>query len=185
LKISIAPRPECFDPKGWEERKMSLDFKRVLCPVDLSIFSLDGLRLAVKIAESSDAILDVLHVIHNPFDEIYMTAITQTDPSLLEAYANEPQRRAKFLRVTEEHSEVLLKQFCREVVHEYPKVRYHVRRGDPFENILDGAEDFLTDLIVLSTHGRTGVKRLVIGNVAEKVVRHASCPVLTVKPKRD
>jgi nucleotide-binding universal stress UspA family protein len=162
---------------------MSLDFTRVLCPVDLSTFSLDGLRLAVKIAESSDAILDVLHVIHNPFDEIYMTAITQTDPALSEAYANEPQRRAKFLRVTEEHSEVLLKQFCHEVIHNYPKVRYHVRRGDPFENILDGAEDFLTDLIVLSTHGRTGVKRLVIGNVAEKVVRHAPCPVLTVKPK--
>jgi nucleotide-binding universal stress UspA family protein len=40
-----------------------------------------------------------------------------------------------------------------------------------------------TDLIVLATHGRTGIKRLVIGNVAEKVVRHAPCPVLTVKPK--
>jgi nucleotide-binding universal stress UspA family protein len=37
--------------------------------------------------------------------------------------------------------------------------------------------------VVLATHGRTGIRRLVIGNVAEKVVRHASCPVLTVKPK--
>ena len=49
------------------------------------------------------------------------------------------------------------------------------------ENILDGAEDFLTDLIVLATHGRRGIKRLVIGSVAENVVRHAPCPVLTVK----
>ena len=162
---------------------MSLDFTRVLCPVDLSTFSLDGLRLAVKIAESSDAILDILHVIHNPFDEIYMTAITQTDPALLEAYANEPQSRAKFLRVTEEHSEVLLKQFCHEVVQHYGKVRYHIRRGDPFEAILEASEDLMTELVVLATHGRTGVKRLVIGNVAEKIVRHAPCPVLTVKPK--
>jgi universal stress protein A len=161
---------------------MSLDFKRILCPVDLSGFSLDALKLAVKIAESSGATLDILHVIHNPFDEMYMTAITETDPALMEMYANEPQRRARILRATEEHSEVLLKQFCHEVVQLYPKVRYHVRKGDPFEAILDGAEDFMTDLIVLATHGRTGVKRLVIGNVAEKIVRHAPCPVLTVKP---
>ncbi len=161
---------------------MSLDFKRILCPVDLSGFSLDALKLAVKIAESSGATLDILHVIHNPFDEMYMTAITETDPALMEMYANEPQRRARILRATEEHSEVLLKQFCHEVVQHSPKVRYHVRKGDPFEAILDGAEDFMTDLIVLATHGRTGVKRLVIGNVAEKIVRHAPCPVLTVKP---
>ena len=54
--------------------------------------------------------------------------------------------------------------------------------GDPFEKIVDAAEDEKIDLIVIATHGRTGIRRLVIGNVAEKVVRHAPCPVLTVKP---
>ena len=162
---------------------MSLDFKRVLCPVDLSGFSLEALKLALKVVEASEGALDVLHVIHNPFDEIYMSEFTQTDPALIEMYANEPQRRAKILRATEEHSEVLLKQFCHDVVQHYGKVHYHVRKGDPFEAILDAAEDLRTDLVVLATHGRTGVKRLVIGNVAEKVVRHAPCPVLTVKPK--
>lgn len=162
---------------------MNLDFKKILCPVDLSRFSLEALQLAVKIAEASEATLDILHVIHNPFDEIYMTEITQTDPALIDVYANEPQRRAKILRATEEHSEVLLKQFCHDTVQNYRKIRYHVRRGDPFENILDATEDLMTDLVVLATHGRTGVKRLVIGNVAEKIVRHAPCPVLTVKPK--
>ena len=162
---------------------MTLDFKKVLCPVDLSSFSLQGLKLALKMAQASDATLDILHVIHNPFDEIYLTEITQTDPALIDAYATEPQRRAKILRATEEHSEVLLKQFCHEVVQQYGKVRYHIRRGDPFEAILEASEDLMTELVVLATHGRTGVKRLVIGNVAEKIVRHAPCPVLTVKPK--
>jgi nucleotide-binding universal stress UspA family protein len=166
------------------EAAMSLEFKRILCPVDLSGYSLEALKLAVKVAEASGATLDVLHVIHNPFDEIYMTAMTQTDPALIDAYADEPQRRAKIMRVTEERSEVLLKQFCHEAVKHYPQVRYHIRKGDPFEAILDGTEDFLTDLLVLATHGRTGIKRLVIGNVAEKVVRHAPCPVLTVKPNK-
>ena len=160
-----------------------MNFKRILCPVDLSEFSLEALKLAVVVAEASGAILDILHVIHNPFDEIYMTGITQTDPALLEAYASEPQRRAKFLRVTEEHAEVVLKQFCHDVAEHYPKIRYHVRKGDPFEAIMDSVEDFMTDLVVLATHGRTGIKRLVIGNVAEKVVRHAPCPVLTVKAR--
>ena len=64
-----------------------------------------------------------------------------------------------------------------------PKVGYLVASGNPFEQILDAAEDQRIDLIVLATHGRTGVKRLLIGNVAEKVVRHAHCPVPTVKPR--
>lgn len=162
---------------------MKLEFKRILCPVDMSEFSLDALRLAVKLAECSDATLDILHVIHNPFDELYMTAITEADPALIDAYALEPQKRAKILRATEEHTEGLLKHFCHDTVRNHGKVRYHVRHGDPFERILDGAQDLLTDLIVLATHGRTGIQRLVIGNVAEKVVRHAPCPVLTVKAK--
>ena len=162
---------------------MNLEFKKILCPVDLSEFSLEALRLAVKAAQSCDATLDVLHVIHNPFDEIYLTSITQTDPALIDAYAAEPQKRAKILRATEEHSEVLLKQFCHDEVAGLAKVRFHIRQGDPFEEILDATEDFMTDLIVLATHGRTGIKRLVIGNVAEKIVRHAPCPVLTMKPK--
>ena len=162
---------------------MSLEFKRILCPVDLSGFSLDALRLALQVAESCGATLDILHVIHNPFDDLYMTRIAETNPALMDAYAAEPQQRANILRATEEHSEVLLKQFCQDTVKHYPTVRYHIGTGDPFEGILDGATGFRTDLIVLATHGRTGLKRLVIGNVAEKVVRHAPCPVLTVKPK--
>jgi nucleotide-binding universal stress UspA family protein len=113
---------------------------------------------------------------------LYMTAIAEADPALLDAYALEPQKRTNIVRATEEHAEVLLKQFCHDTIKNYPQVRYHIKKGDPFEAILDGAEDFASDLIVLATHGRTGVKRLVIGNVAEKIVRHAPCPVLTVKP---
>jgi nucleotide-binding universal stress UspA family protein len=160
---------------------MNPTFKRILCPVDLSSFSLDALKLAVTLAESNDATLDVLHVIHNPFDEIYMTGITQTDPALIDAYAHEPQRRAKILRTTEEQAEVLLKQYCHPIVRHYAKVRYHIHLGDPLEAILNSTEDLLIDLVVLATHGRTGVKRLLIGSVAEKIVRHAPCAVLTVK----
>src|SRR5437763_15049427 len=74
---------------------MALDFKRILCPVDLSPFSLEALKLAVKIAENAGAGLYFLHVIDNPFDELYMKSITEADPALLELYQNEPMKRAK------------------------------------------------------------------------------------------
>ena len=163
--------------------RMGLDFKRILCPVDLSNFSLEAVKLAVKVAESSGATLYLLHVIDNPFDELYMSSLTEADPALIEMYQNEPAKRAKVLRRTVEHSEVLLKQFCHPWVESLRQGQILVASGNPFEQILDAAEDQRIDLIVLATHGRTGVKRLLIGNVAEKVVRHAPCPVLTVKPR--
>ena len=92
-------------------------------------------------------------------------------------------RRAKVMKATVEHSQVMMKQFCHEWVERLPQVRYVVEGGNPFEKIIEAAENHRIDLIVLATHGRTGVKRLLIGNVAEKVVRHSSCPVLTVKPR--
>ena len=162
---------------------MSLDFKRILCPVDMSLFSLDAVKLGVKLAQNSNATLYLLHVIDNPFDELYLSAITQADPALLDLYKDEPAKRVQIMNATLEHSQVLLKQFCHEWVEQLPKVRYLVANGNPFDKILDAARDHRIDLIVLATHGRTGVKRLLIGNVAEKVVRHAPCPVLTVKPR--
>jgi universal stress protein A len=162
---------------------MSLDFKRILCPVDMSPFSQGAIKLGVKLAQNSNATLYLLHVIDNPFDELYLSSITQADPALLDLYRDEPAQRARIINATLEHSQVLLKQFCHEWVEELPKVRYLVANGNPFEKILDAAKDHRIDLIVLATHGRTGVKRLLIGNVAEKVVRHAPCPVLTLKPR--
>jgi nucleotide-binding universal stress UspA family protein len=64
-----------------------------------------------------------------------------------------------------------------------PKVRveHRLEEGDPVAQILRVADETGCDLIVLGTHGRTGLNRLLMGSVAEKVVRWASCPVLTVK----
>lgn len=161
----------------------ALEFKRILCPVDLSGFSLEALKLAIKMTQAADATLYLLHVIDNPFDELYMSSLVQADPALLGVYQNEPSQRSKILRAAETHSQVLLKQFAHPWVSSLAKVRYRVESGNPFEAILDTAETTRADLIVLATHGRTGIKRLLIGNVAEKVVRHAPCPVLILKPR--
>lgn len=61
------------------------------------------------------------------------------------------------------------------------KVHVHVRDGDAFRELLNGASELGSDLIVMGTHGRTGIAHLLIGSVAEKVVRHSPIPVMTVR----
>jgi nucleotide-binding universal stress UspA family protein len=63
------------------------------------------------------------------------------------------------------------------------KVRPVVLNDKPHEGIVSMAEEEKVDMIVMGTHGRTGVSHLLMGSTAEKVVRAASCPVLTVKPR--
>jgi nucleotide-binding universal stress UspA family protein len=67
-----------------------------------------------------------------------------------------------------------------------PKVRVHtvLAEGVPFDQILKVAKRLRCDLIVVATHGRTGLAHVVMGSVAENVVRRATCPVLTVRPPR-
>ncbi len=66
-----------------------------------------------------------------------------------------------------------------------PMVRLigHIASGDPATLIVQTAADLSVDIVVIGTHGRTGVQRFVMGSVAESVVRHADCPVLVVRPK--
>lgn len=161
---------------------MGLEFKRVLCPVDLSDHSLSALQLATDMARKEAAVLDVLHVIENPLAEIYAVALKRTGDSVLDAEGVQPL--AKSTRMTEENAESLLKSLCQTFVAGLADVRYHIRRDDPYERIIEAAEDFRTDLIIMATHGRSGVKRLMLGSVTEKLVRHAACPVLTLNPEK-
>ena len=64
------------------------------------------------------------------------------------------------------------------------RVFVHVTHGDPAGEILALAEDVQADLILVGTHGRQGLKRLLMGSVAEQVVRNATCPVLVMRPRR-
>jgi universal stress protein A len=61
---------------------------------------------------------------------------------------------------------------------------YYVIRGLPYEEILKFVKENNIDLIVIGTHGRTGIDRVIFGSTAQRVVRHSPCPVLTVKAKK-
>jgi nucleotide-binding universal stress UspA family protein len=144
---------------------MARQFKKVLCPIDFSTDSFTALDYATDFARQSDGQLVIMHVVDNPLTDFY------------------GPRGANFYAEVE-HAIEKSKQMLAEVARTHAAgVPYEivVKHGNPYTEILDLATAQHVDMIAMSTHGRTGPQRLVIGSVAEKVVRAAPCPVFTVR----
>lgn len=141
-------------------------FKHVLVALDFSECADHAFGYAAQLAREAGGKMTVVHVtaVHPPF--------TMDSRALLWALDDRAEKREK-KHLTDHVNELLGRQ----------KVRFEVETpwGDPAQTIVDRSQELGCDLIVLGTHGRSGWNRLVIGSVAEKVVRHALCPVLTVR----
>ncbi len=135
--------------------------QRILCPTDFSKYGNAAIELATSLARDNDATLVIAHVEEPPI-----------------AYGG-----GEMYSGLDARSALELKSILEETKPSDPQVRYEHRMlvGDPAGAIVRCADDDNIDLIVLGTHGRSGLTRLVMGSVAEAVVRRASCPVLTVK----
>ena len=153
------------------ERRRPLEaeaVERILVPVDFSSHSSGALRYAREIATTYGAKLDLVHVVeqvlHPEFYETAGVAPGAAGPEL------ERRARAEMARLVEEGSD--------------PDVAFeaHVVDGRAARDLVEFARERESDLIVIATHGLTGIRHLLLGSVAEKVVRSAPCPVLTVKP---
>ena len=143
--------------------------KRILIPVDFSDDSLNALAYARDLAVASAPELVVLHVI----EPVYYAAPTDlyaTSPNL--ALLLDEQRKA---------AKTQLARIAGGLEKKGVRVRTILKTGSPAQVIVDTAKSVKADLVVVSTHGRTGLAHMVMGSVAEKVVRGASCPVLTVR----
>ena len=142
-----------------------IDLKQVLVAVDFDDMSNVGLNYARSLARTFGARLHVLHVMENPF----MRPMAN-DPRAIEAGIH----RRLLDTLTDED---------RSVLHAVPVLR---TSDAPAEEIVKYAQAEQIDLIVLGTHGRPGVAHFLMGSVAEKVVRTAPCPVLTLRhPERE
>lgn len=135
--------------------------KTILHPTDFSKPSEYALQLACALARDYHARLVVLHVALPPV-VIYGEGVIPVEP---QGYWD--QLRAQLQRVVSSVSDL--------------PVESRLIEGEPAVEILRLAAELPSDLIVLGTHGRTGLSRLLMGSVAEQVVRKAACPVLTVK----
>lgn len=133
--------------------------QRILCPVDFSNVSAKALAYAERLAAGSGAELVLLHAFDIPASHAYADLQNPADEAIRKQFAEVPlsSPQTKSVRV--------------------------LHAGPPGEVICWLAENRGCDLIVMGTHGRTGLKHLLLGGVAEYVVQHARCAVLTVSDK--
>lgn len=146
-----------------------VNIKRILCPVDLSDFSRDALHHALALAEWYHTQITVLHV---------YSAVQPLVPvrGVAESVVLPPPVRPD--EIAEE-----VRRFCVSSLGDLGQsLDVVVREGNATKEIVLLAEEMLSDLLVLGTHGRSGFERLFLGSVTEKVLRSTRVPVMTVPP---
>lgn len=141
-----------------------VNIQTILATTDFSDESRSGVRYAVALGEKLNAAVALLHVIEPP------SRLSGVESVVL---AREDSEVTKLAR---EQLAMLAKREGTGGV----AVTSSVRTGNPFHEITIAAREDAADLIVIATHGYTGAKRVLLGSTAERVVRHAPCPVLTV-----
>lgn len=140
--------------------------KRILVPVDFSADSLEALAYARQLAARCGADLLLLHVA----EPVYLA-----EPNVAAADLT------TLLDAQQRTADAQLSRISADLRKEGRRVRTLVECGVPAQVIVETADNTGTDLIILATHGRTGLSHMLIGSVAERVVRMARCPVLTVR----
>ncbi len=143
-----------------------LDIKKILIPIDFSEYSLKALDYAIDFALLANAEISLVHVIE-PY-------IYPSDFTLGEVV---PSFESKI----EENSIKELEKLAKERIGEKIPYKFLIKTGRPFLEIINTAKEIDSDLIIIATHGRTGVEHLLFGSTAEKVVRKAPCPVLSLR----
>jgi nucleotide-binding universal stress UspA family protein len=136
-----------------------MKLNRILCPIDYSPFSEAANYYASVFAEGVDAEIIFLNVANAESKE----------------HDEEENLDVAYLKLSTK-----IRPFVLDIRHDF-----EVRIGDPAKEIVDVANHRNVDLIVMGTHGRSGVSHMLHGSVCEKVLRNASCPVMAVKSKLD
>ena len=133
----------------------------IVVPFDFSEYAMQAVRKAIEVGSDSSKV-HCLHVL--PF-------ITPTEPGVVWGLVDDEERLKEALKSM--HQQL--------PEGEFGKLQIDVRFGDPGNVVADRAKELDAELVVIGSHGRSGILRLMLGSVAERVARLASCPVLVVK----
>lgn len=142
-------------------------FDKIVIAIDFSENSDYAFDYALTLAKQFQSELTVMHVINEPVDlrGFYVPHISFEE---LE-------------KEIEEGATKMMEKFCQAKLGDFTNFKTAIVSGIPYEEIIKKAEETSASLIVLGTHGRTGLDHLIFGSTAERVVRSASCPVLTIR----
>jgi nucleotide-binding universal stress UspA family protein len=164
--VRLAPCP-VLTIHGSKDPMANPAINHILVPIDFSQHSQKALRYAKELAATYNAQLDLLHVIEEPiYPSFYVfDRVSSTKPMLdIEIEAQEE-----------------LKRWIKELELPLTSTNIHVINGHAARDITKFAQENGMDMIVIATHGLTGIQHLLLGSVTEKVVRLATCPVFTIK----
>lgn len=146
---------------------METTIKKVLVPIDFSDYSKSALKYAVNFAKSFNADIILIYVvepiIYPPDFSMGQIAMPSINTEWDDRAKDELQKLAK--------SEIA----------DIANVKTVIKTGKPFVEIIETAKEENIDLIIIATHGHSGVEHILFGSTAEKVVRKAPCPVLTLR----
>ena len=156
-------------PSGVRKAVASLKIRCILVPIDFSIHSKNALKYAIPMAKQFDASLHLVYVVEPTiypadlgFGQVVLPGV---EDELREKGADE------------------LRGLIEREIGRKVKASSAVRTGNPHQEILSEAEEKMVDLIVVATHGHSGVEHMLFGSTADRVVRRARCPVLTIRPQ--
>ena len=144
-----------------------MEIKKILFPTDFSEGAMNALPYAVDLAKSYGAQLYLMHVI---YDIATASGLYVPHISVGEMY-----------KELEASAQKELERFGMDLRTGLKDVQSILRKGVPYEEILKYSQEEAIDLIVIGTHGRKGIDRVLFGSTAERVVRNSLCPVLTVR----
>ena len=150
----------------------SLQLKKLLVPTDFSANSKKALVYAVRLAQRNDSSVILFHVFESP-------EFVRQLPEDFSYKSNEEVR--KLFDAAKRRSEERLLTLLRDMQASDVKIETLQRLGTPYEEIVKVAKETGVDLIVIATHGYTGVKHFLLGSTAERVVNVSPCPVLVVR----
>lgn len=148
-----------------------LEIRSILAPTDFSKHAEEALRYACGLAARMNSTLHLLHVLPD------VVVPVGPDPSLLAAVPPE------YYAETEKQAREALGSAISADWPQPPSVATEVRWGDTVDAIVSYAADRSIELVVIATHGRSGLSHVLVGSVAERIVREASCPVLTLRSR--
>ncbi|MBV5304918.1 MAG: universal stress protein [Chlorobium sp.] len=136
----------------------------ILCPVDFSDASRKAVQYAKEFASSMGSVVHLLNVV-------------EPRPMAVDITLNYVPLEEDFEQAAEEDLQIIVQEFQLAGL----KVESSIEIGNPSDVILDKSQDLDVNLLIMGSHGKKGLSRLIMGSVAETVVRKANCPVLIVK----
>ena len=170
-----ASEPSATTQKGVQAapEEDDLVYKRILVPIDFSEHSKKTVSYATKFASRYNATVQLLHVFEIPDYAANPYGGRQQSCHQIKSHVDAAEQDAR----------ESLTAFENQLLNVGVKVEAYLRVGYPFDEIVRMANHFDVDLIIIGSHGYTGITRLLVGSTAERVVARALCPVLVVKER--